>query len=349
MKKDDAMRTATTTTIEVATTFDWENEGTYAKLLRDVKIVFFCVPSSIDHWERHYKTFVKACITSGVRHFVKLSTYHFPPPQPPHGNGQQQRCSTVPGHHPPLHEEEVRALVRLHDACDRVLIKASSSATKKRVAHVQSGSVLMTDMTPRMSYTILRTCHLMSDPFARYHQDNVIVSGGGDDDRVDDENIHTCHYYGTSGKNHGIHYASPNDVSEAAVRVMLNPHAHTNQEYNITGPRSPIAEREVARLLSKHLKKEVVYVDQSMHEFKKTMKFIGIPRWKVHELVALETMKASSSEGDERRCSTHVSKDFYEICGHPPENFKEYLQMHGTMTTVELGCKDALIPLAVSA
>jgi len=121
-------------------------------------------------------------------------------------------------------------------------------------------------------------------------------------------------------------------VAEAAVRVLLEPKKHYNKAYTLTGPTS-ITDQEVADLLSKYLKKPVMYVDQPERIFETELKVSGDPFWKVQDLVALEKIKASGSEEDHK----FLSHDFEELCGHPSESYEHYLQMTNVMTPIEAG------------
>lgn len=207
-------------------------------------------------------------------------------------------------------------LVQHHAECDKMLI------SMVKPVEVNLGEAV--DVShPNRSYTILHASHFMSHPFT-FHGKEI----------RDSETL-----YGAS-MNHGVNYVSPNDVAEFAVRVMLEPQAHFNKEYTLTGP-GLITEQEIADLLSQYLKKPVKYVDQTIEEFQDKVKLSGKPRWLVADLVAMEKVKASGAEEDQ----AFVSKDFEKICGHPPESFEDYLIMTDTMTTVEAGPPSELRPL----
>jgi uncharacterized protein YbjT (DUF2867 family) len=211
-------------------------------------------------------------------------------------------------------------LVWAHGQCDQMLIQKLTPEV------VQIGDDITT-IGPHMSYTILYASHLMSNPFT--FQGHELHSS---------KTVPVC-FYGASG-NHGVNYVSPNDVAEVAVRVMLEPRAHYNKEYTLTGPRS-IPDQEVASLLSKHLKKAVMYVDQPLKEFSDEIKYGGQPSWIVKDMVALESIKATGSE--EKK--SFVTNDIERVCGHKAETFEEYLAMHDMMTPIEAGAPDELKPL----
>jgi len=127
-------------------------------------------------------------------------------------------------------------------------------------------------------------------------------------------------------------------VAEAAVRVLLEPRAHYNKEYTLTGP-GPVTDQQVADLLSKYLKKPVMYVDQPLHVFENGIKVSGDPNWMVEDLVALEKIKASGTEDNH----AFVSGDFEKLCGHPPETYEGYLRMTNVMTPVETGAPSEIV------
>jgi uncharacterized protein YbjT (DUF2867 family) len=178
-----------------------------------------------------------------------------------------------------------------------------------------------------MSYTILAASHFMSNIFT--FQNKELRESG---------TLST--FYGASG-NKGVNYVSPNDIAEVAVRVLLEPRAHYNKEYTLTGPAS-ITDQEVASLLSKHIKKPVMYVDQPLHEFTTEIMLGGDPNWVVQDLAALEKIKATGEEENK----AFVSTDFKKLCGHEAQTFEDYLQDEDNlMTESEKGAEHELKPL----
>jgi uncharacterized protein YbjT (DUF2867 family) len=167
-----------------------------------------------------------------------------------------------------------------------------------------------------VSYTILAATHFMSNPFVFQGQDL----------RKDQK---PATFYGASqGK--GVNYVSPNDVAEVAVRALLEPKAHFNKEYTLTGSET-ITDQLVADLLSKYLGKPIMYVDQPAHTFEDEEKMGGDPEWLIKDLVALEKIKASGKEED----ASFVTNDIDNICGHKAETYEEYLLGKDFMTVIE--------------
>lgn len=282
--------------------FAWDNEVTYATALDNVKTVVCTVPYTMD-WHKHFPAFLKACEKAGVRHFIKLSFYH-------------ARRSGDPFQEVPL--------VKQHGDCDDLLIRELSPS-------IDNAGQADTDVgvefgTPHMGYTIIAASHYMSNPF--FFQGQELHN-----------KMKPAAYYGASG-NKGVNYVSPNDVAECVVRVALEPRAHYNKEYTITGPEA-ITEQTVAALLSKHLGKPVMYVDQPVREFEIENRLGGEPEWMVRDLVAMEEIKATGTE----ESVGFLTDDFEKICGHKPQTFEEYLVDTDMMTPMERGVPPALKPL----
>jgi uncharacterized protein YbjT (DUF2867 family) len=183
-------------------------------------------------------------------------------------------------------------LIRAHGDCDEMLSKSG------------------------IDYTIIAATHFMSNPFV-FQGDNL---------RSD---LKPAPFYGSSADK-GVNYVSPNDVAEVAVHALMEPKAHINKEYSITGPEA-IKDQAVASLLSDYLEKPIMYVDQPPHTFEDTEKVAGDPEWLVTDLVALEKIKSSGTEED----IAFTSLDFGSICGHEGEKFSDYLAHTRTMTSIE--------------
>jgi len=284
--------------------FSWDREETYDKALRGVKSVLCTVPYVKD-WHKKFPIFLDACKKAGVRHFVKFSFYH--------ARESGDAFQEIP-------------LVKAHGDCDELLIKTLTPAVE---TVLQGDTDVTFDLArPHMSYTVLYASHYMSNPFFFYGRE-LHESGGKT----------PATFFGASG-NRGVNYVSPNDVAEVAVRVLLEPTTHYNQEYTLTGPKA-VTDQEVADLLSKHLKKAVMYVDQPLDEFKLESQVGGDPQWMVQDLVGLEKIKATGKE----ETSSFVTDDIEKICGHPAETYEEYLLDKDMMTKIEAGAEPELKPL----
>jgi len=283
--------------------FSWTREDTYEKALTGVKSVLLTIAYTKD-WKDHFPAFLEACKKAGVKHLVKLSFYH--------ARLVGDAFQEVP-------------LVRDHGECDRMIIEAVTPNVKSESQQADL-DVSVDFATPHMSYTILYASHFMSNPFhfqSRELRDSKTMST----------------FYGASG-NRGVNYVSPNDVAEVAVRVLLEPRAHYNQEYSLTGPEA-ITDQQVAELIGKHLKKPVMYVDQPLREFTNEIMMGGDPDWMVQDMAAFEKIKASGAEENE----WFATDDIEKICGHKAETYEEYLHATDMMTPIEAGEPPALAPL----
>lgn len=290
--------------LEEVVAFSWDQQDTYAAALEGVKSVLVTIPYHKD-WHKHFPEFLQACISAGVKHFVKLSIIC-------HSKGDEWE-------HVPL--------VKHHAKCDKLLMEAVTPS----LVNVMTGTSDVTlDMSPHMSFCILYASHLMSNPFL-FFKNELTTSRT------------PATFYGASA-NHGVNYVSPNDVAEVAVRILLEPKAHYNTQYTLTGSMA-ITDQQVASFLGKHLNKAVMYVDQPLHEFEFELKAHGIDEWMVNDLVELERLKQSGTEEDNE---TFVTNDIETICHRPPETLEEYLSKKYLMSKLELIATPEPMELAVS-
>jgi NAD(P)H dehydrogenase (quinone) len=183
--------------------------------------------------------------------------------------------------------------VKAHGECDSMLVKSG------------------------LSYTILGASHFMSNP--------LIFQGM----ELRADRSPAAMFGASHGK--GVNYVSPNDVAEVAVRVLLEPKAHYNKEYTLTGPYA-VTDQLVSSLLSRHLNKPIMFVDQPLRTFEDSEKAGGDPEWLVNDLVAFEKLKASGLEEN----LSFVSHDVEEVCGHKAESYESYLMHKETMTPGEV-------------
>jgi len=279
------------------TYFSWVEQESYDKALKGVHSVLLTIPYQ-DNWFKHFPAFLEACERAGVKHIVKLSFYH----------------STIEGD-----TFQDVPLVKHHGEADKMLMQMVDPDPEVLFTGMADVDVVVqTPYHPDMKYNLIHGSHFMSNAFMFQGKE------------LRDQNVPST-FYGCSGTR-GVNYVSPNDIAEAAVRVLLEPKKHYNKAYTLTGPTS-ITDQEVADLLSKYLKKPVMYVDQPERIFETELKVSGDPSWKVQDLVALEKIKASGSEEDHK----FLSQDFEELCGHPSESYEHYLQMTNAMTPIEAG------------
>jgi uncharacterized protein YbjT (DUF2867 family) len=179
--------------------------------------------------------------------------------------------------------------VKFHGTCDDILEQAVTDS--------------------RISYTILGASHLMATPLL--HQGRLLREE---------------HKFITASYGMGVNYISPNDVSDAAMVVLLNMKPHKNKTYNLSGP-YPITDRAVAKLLSEFYDTKIEHVPLGFHDYEKDVKERGLPEWLVRDSAALEKMKAS---GIDELASSYTT-DLEELIGRKPETFREYITKKSAM------------------
>ncbi|MCC4250015.1 MULTISPECIES: SDR family oxidoreductase [Microbacterium] len=107
------------------------------------------------------------------------------------------------------------------------------------------------------------------------------------------------------------------DVAATAVAVLLDPSAHADAAYDLTGPEA-LSLHEVAEKISAVRGHPVRYLDESLDEAYASRAVYGAPRWQVDAWVSTYTAIAS---GDLAR----VSGDVEAVTGRPAQTFDEFL------------------------
>jgi NAD(P)H dehydrogenase (quinone) len=194
--------------------------------------------------------------------------------------------------------------VRHHTSCDNMMMNMVFS----NFQHLS-----------QMSFTIISSSHYMSNQTMYHNKDLSSILASSKIYRASN----CC----------AANYISPNDVTEATVRIILSPQNHYNRIYTLLGP-DLIIYQDIARLMSKFFGKNITYVDVSSNEYRNILLDWNIPRWLVKDLVAMQHVLAS---GFEEKISKYMRNDFEMICGHPPETFQDYLTCTTTMTQLEVG------------
>lgn len=110
---------------------------------------------------------------------------------------------------------------------------------------------------------------------------------------------------------------SRSDVAATAVAVLLDPVAHADRTYDLTGPEALTLE-EVAQKISAVRGHPVRYVDETLDEAYASRAVYGAPPWQVEAWVTTYTAIAS---GDQAR----VSGDVEAVTGRPAQTFEEFL------------------------
>ena len=110
---------------------------------------------------------------------------------------------------------------------------------------------------------------------------------------------------------------SRSDVAATAVAVLLDPAAHADTTYDLTGPEA-LSMEEVAEKISAVRGHPVRYVDESLEEAYASRAVYGAPQWQVDAWVTTYT---SIAGGDMAR----VSGDVEAVTGRPAQSFDEFL------------------------
>jgi uncharacterized protein YbjT (DUF2867 family) len=110
---------------------------------------------------------------------------------------------------------------------------------------------------------------------------------------------------------------SRSDVAATAVAVLLDPAAHADTTYDLTGPEA-LSMDEVVQKISVVRGHPVRYVDETLGEAYASRAVYGAPSWQVDAWVSTYTAIAS---GDMAR----VSADVEAITGRPAQTFDEFL------------------------
>lgn len=110
---------------------------------------------------------------------------------------------------------------------------------------------------------------------------------------------------------------SRSDVAATAVAVLLDPAAHTDTAYDLTGPEA-LTLADVAEKISAVRGHPVRYLDETLDEAYASRAVYGAPPWQVDAWVSTYTAIAS---GDLAR----VSGDVEAVTGRPAQSFDEFL------------------------
>ncbi len=132
--------------------------------------------------------------------------------------------------------------------------------------------------------------------------------------KTDSENIDTEGWFSNPLGNMRNSFVATRDIAEAAdVALSEGPEQHGNKFYDITGPQ-PQSMSEIAADLGCAMDKDIEYRAQSMVDFENDF---GATRAEFFEYL---------TNGFYTRCSP----DFYNLTGHKPTSYYDYLTTKGT-------------------
>jgi len=110
---------------------------------------------------------------------------------------------------------------------------------------------------------------------------------------------------------------SRSDVAATAAAVVLDPAAHADRTYELTGPEA-LTLAEVAEKISAVRGHRVRFVDETVDEAYASRAVYGAPSWQVDAWVSTYTAIAS---GEQAR----ISGDVEAVTGRRPQTFHEFL------------------------
>jgi uncharacterized protein YbjT (DUF2867 family) len=125
--------------------------------------------------------------------------------------------------------------------------------------------------------------------------------------------------YGTMGEG-TIPMIDARDIGEAAAQILMEPSAHLNKTYLLTGPQS-ISYSEIAKTISDITGKTINYITVPDEAARGSMLEMGLPGWLVEDLLTLNKL-FNSGVGKE------VSHDLELILGHSPRTIKNFISDH---------------------
>lgn len=111
------------------------------------------------------------------------------------------------------------------------------------------------------------------------------------------------------------------NAAEVAARILLNPGAHENRVYTLTGPEA-LSMSEVARIVSEETGKNISFYDESIEEAYESRKAWDAPDWQYDAWVSTYTAIA---EGE----LAELTDSVLEITGHAPTSLREFLRVNG--------------------
>jgi uncharacterized protein YbjT (DUF2867 family) len=108
------------------------------------------------------------------------------------------------------------------------------------------------------------------------------------------------------------------DIADAAVAVLLDPDAHVDQTYTLTGPEA-LSFDEIAAVLTEGLGRPISYYPETMEEAYASRAQYGAPDWQVDAWVSTYTAIAQGEVAA-------VSDDIPRLSGHPATSLAELLR-----------------------
>jgi uncharacterized protein YbjT (DUF2867 family) len=117
-----------------------------------------------------------------------------------------------------------------------------------------------------------------------------------------------------------VAFVDARDIAEVAVNALLNPAAHRNRAYDLTGP-AAYSFADVAQLLSTELDRLVVYQTASVLGYFWHLRSAGLP---VGQALLQTVIHVSLRLGQADAVSTELA----QLLGHDPYSLAEYIHDH---------------------
>ena len=123
-------------------------------------------------------------------------------------------------------------------------------------------------------------------------------------------------FYGSVGDGR-VSHIDIRDVAAVAVKTLTE-NGHAGSSYTLTGPEA-LTNREIARILSGTLGREIRYIDLPAPQLKQALLAAGVPEWSVDALLDLERLYR------EGKAAT-VTRDVEQILGRKPIGYSQFLR-----------------------
>lgn len=107
------------------------------------------------------------------------------------------------------------------------------------------------------------------------------------------------------------------DVARSAAQVLLDPSAHLDMTYTLTGPRS-MSIAEIAEIVGRHSGNPVTFHDETLQEAYESRKKWDAPDWQYDAWVSTYTAIAAGEVSE-------VTSDVKNITGREPRSLEDFL------------------------
>lgn len=114
-------------------------------------------------------------------------------------------------------------------------------------------------------------------------------------------------------------FVDAKDIGEISAKILAEPDIHINKAYDLTGPEA-LSYEEAAEIMSRELKKEIVYTGVSIHTaFTYWTKIRGLEKGYAMVMCMLYLMTRMGT-------ARTVSDDFEKVMGKKPGSFRDFVR-----------------------